>query len=68
MGGRARASKSARWLSSETTHHRLSGNNREGLSAVLYGRDVGYAVERIVLDEPTEAISATQVRRLSTAP
>jgi hypothetical protein len=35
---------------------------------VFYGRDVGYAVERIVLDEATEAISATNVRRLSSGP
>jgi adenylylsulfate kinase len=38
------------------------------ITNVFYGRDVGYTVERIVLDEATEAISATQVRRLSTAP
>ena len=38
------------------------------ITNVFYGRDVGYTVERIVLDETTEAISATQVRRLSTAP
>lgn len=31
---------------------------------VFYGREVGYKVERIVLDEVTEAISATKVRRL----
>lgn len=30
---------------------------------VFYGRDVGYVVERLVLDEATEAISATAVRR-----
>ena len=35
---------------------------------VFYGRDVGYSVERIVLDEATEAISATHVRRLSASP
>jgi adenylylsulfate kinase len=35
---------------------------------VFYGRDVGYVVERIVLDEATEAISATHVRRLSAKP
>ena len=35
------------------------------ITNVFYGRDVGYAVERIVLDEATEAISATNVRRLS---
>jgi cytidyltransferase-like protein len=38
------------------------------ITNVFYGRDVGYTVERIVLDEETEAISATQVRRLSRAP
>jgi cytidyltransferase-like protein len=38
------------------------------ITNVFYGRDVGYTVERIVLDETTEAISATQVRRLSGAP
>jgi adenylylsulfate kinase len=37
------------------------------ITHVFYGRDVGYAVERINLHEATEAISATQVRRLSTA-
>ncbi len=37
------------------------------ITNVFYGRDVGYAVERIILDDATEAISATQVRRLSTA-
>src|SRR6202166_1712541 len=38
------------------------------ITNVFYGRDVGYAVERIVLDEETEAISATQIRSLSAAP
>jgi hypothetical protein len=38
------------------------------ITNVFYGRDVGYTVERIILDEATEAISATQVRRLSKAP
>jgi cytidyltransferase-like protein len=38
------------------------------ISNVFYGRDVGYAVERIVLDEQTEAISATTIRSLSAAP
>src|SRR5215471_17029153 len=38
------------------------------ITNVFYGRDVGYAIERIVLDEATEAISATAVRRLSAAP
>lgn len=35
---------------------------------VFYGRDVGYAVERIVLDEETETISATRIRGLAAAP
>jgi len=30
---------------------------------IFYGRDVGYTVERIELDDSTEAISATDVRR-----
>jgi adenylylsulfate kinase len=30
---------------------------------VFYGRNVGYTVERIVLDDRTEAISATELRR-----
>jgi cytidyltransferase-like protein len=38
------------------------------ITNVFYGRDVGYTVERIVLDESTEAISATHLRRLSTTP
>jgi cytidyltransferase-like protein len=38
------------------------------ITNVFYGRDVAYTVERIVLDEATEAISATHVRRLSAAP
>ena len=38
------------------------------ITKVFYGRDVGYSVERIVLDEMTEAISATKVRALSAAP
>ncbi|MBX9590506.1 MAG: adenylyl-sulfate kinase [Hyphomonadaceae bacterium] len=33
------------------------------ISHVFYGRDVGYAVERIELDRQTEAVSATAVRR-----
>jgi adenylylsulfate kinase len=37
------------------------------ITNVFYGRDVGYSVERIVLDEATEAISATRVRALSAA-
>jgi cytidyltransferase-like protein len=35
---------------------------------VFYGREVGYNVERIVLDEATEAISATKMRQLTAAP
>ncbi|HXZ10406.1 MAG TPA: adenylyl-sulfate kinase [Paraburkholderia sp.] len=38
------------------------------ITNVYYGRDVGYTVERIVLDETTEAISASKVRALSAAP
>src|ERR1700692_267493 len=38
------------------------------ITNVFYGRDVGYAVERIVLDEETEAISATKIRGLTAAP
>ncbi len=38
------------------------------ITNVFYGRDVGYSVERIVLDEATEAISATRMRGLSAAP
>jgi cytidyltransferase-like protein len=38
------------------------------ISDVFYGRDVGYNVERIVLDKDREAISATKIRRLSAAP
>lgn len=33
------------------------------ISHVLYGRDVGYKVERVELDELVEAISATEVRK-----
>ncbi len=38
------------------------------ITSVFYGRDVGYSVERIVLDEATEAISATNLRELSAGP
>src|SRR6202047_2942652 len=38
------------------------------ITHVFYGRDVGYAVERIVLDEATEEISATKIRRLAARP
>lgn len=37
------------------------------ITHVLYGRDVGYVVERINLDEVTEAISATRMRQLTAA-
>jgi cytidyltransferase-like protein len=33
------------------------------ITHVFYGRDVGYVVERIVLDEATEAISASETRQ-----
>lgn|ERR1043166_3116793 len=33
------------------------------ITHVFYGRDVGYQVERIELDDPTEAISATDMRQ-----
>jgi hypothetical protein len=32
------------------------------ITQVFYGRDVGYGIERIDLDEPTKAISATAIR------
>jgi cytidyltransferase-like protein len=35
------------------------------ITNVFYGRDVGYQVQRIVLDEEVEAISATRLRSLS---
>jgi len=38
------------------------------ITNVYYGRDVGWTVERIVLDEETEAISASKLRGLSAAP
>ena len=38
------------------------------ITNVFYGRDVGYTVERIALDETTEAISASEVRALCAAP
>ena len=33
------------------------------ITNVFYGRDVGYAVERLILDDATEQISATAIRR-----
>lgn len=38
------------------------------ITHVFYGREVGYVVERLVLDEVTEQISATKVRRDMAAP
>ena len=38
------------------------------ITNVFYGRDVGYSVERIVLDEATEEISATRIRQLAAHP
>ena len=38
------------------------------ITNVFYGRDVGYSVERIMLDEATEEISATKLRRLAANP
>jgi hypothetical protein len=38
------------------------------ITDVFYGRDVGYNVERIVLDDATEDISATKIRRLTARP
>jgi len=38
------------------------------ITNVFYGRDVGYTVERIVLDDAVEAISATKLRKLTSAP
>jgi adenylylsulfate kinase len=34
------------------------------ITNLFYGRDVGYSVERIVLDEAIEEISATKIRQL----
>jgi adenylylsulfate kinase len=33
------------------------------ITNVFYGRDVGYVVERLVLDEANESISATKIRQ-----
>jgi len=38
------------------------------ITKVFYGRDVGYDIERILLDGATENISATNLRRLALAP
>jgi len=37
------------------------------ITHVFYGRDVGYVLDRIELDKPTEEISATELRRKSSA-
>jgi cytidyltransferase-like protein len=38
------------------------------ITDIFYGRDVGYNVERIVLDEATEEISGTKIRQLAAGP
>jgi cytidyltransferase-like protein len=38
------------------------------ITNVFYGRDVGYDIERIVLDNASELISATQIRNLIARP
>jgi cytidyltransferase-like protein len=38
------------------------------ITNILYGREVGYSVERNVLDEVSKAISATEIRKLSAVP
>ena len=38
------------------------------ITNVYYGRDVGHTVERIVLDDAVEAISATKLRKLTVGP
>ena len=38
------------------------------ITNVFYGRDVGYTVERIVLDQETELVSATKMRALVAPP
>jgi adenylylsulfate kinase len=38
------------------------------ITNVFYGRDVGYKIERIILDEASELISATQVRTFMNGP
>jgi cytidyltransferase-like protein len=34
------------------------------ITNIFYGRDVGYTIERLMLDETTEQISATKIRKL----
>jgi hypothetical protein len=38
------------------------------ITNVFYGRNVGYSVERIALDESTEEISAPKLRQLTARP
>src|SRR5262245_57544339 len=38
------------------------------ITHVFYGRDVGYVVERLILDNATESISATHLRALTARP
>jgi cytidyltransferase-like protein len=38
------------------------------ITNIFYGRDVGYSIERIVLDEGTESVSATKLRNLGAKP
>ena len=38
------------------------------ISDVFYGRDVGYNIERLVLDEETERVSATNIREALAPP
>jgi cytidyltransferase-like protein len=38
------------------------------ITNIYYGRDVGYSVERIVLDDAIESISATKIRELTVGP
>jgi cytidyltransferase-like protein len=38
------------------------------ITHVFYGRDVGYSVERIILEETVEAVSATQIRSVMAGP
>ena len=38
------------------------------ITNVFYGRDVGYDIERIILDDASELISATQIRNLIAKP
>jgi hypothetical protein len=33
------------------------------ITNIVYGRDVGYKIEEVVLDAATQAISATQKRK-----